>query len=282
VSAVVTVLMPLRAHHPPFLRKALDSIRGQDSPRWELGVIVEPENRDRFATLLASDLEDERVRLVANLGRGLGGAINTGMKTAGTEFVALLLADDMWAPAAVRVLGEQIAAFREVDFFHSSRQAIDEHDRPLGSVWRGRPEVRAEDFFVAAPVKHLLCWRRSRGLAIGGLDESLNLAGTDDYDFPWRMAEDGATFRAIPDCLYLYRDHRESWRMSTHPLGSERRRQVVRMWRKHGARGLRGRAQALRASRMYRRQRLYRSRLDRWLKLRRGFDARQGWRQPRL
>lgn len=41
-----------------------------------------------------------------------------------------------------------------------------------------------------------------KALACGGLDESLNSVWPDDYDLPWTMAEHGAMFKAISECLY--------------------------------------------------------------------------------
>lgn len=280
-AARLTILLPLRNYHDGFLAKAFDSVFEQTSSAWRLVVLVEEPDRPHFAELLATTVAEARVELIVNEGRGLAGALNTGMRHARTEFVTILLGDDMLSRDAVRVVDDQIARHPQVDFFHSARQAIDENDDSLGSVRPGKPLVRADDFLTAAPVKHLLCWRREMGLTIGGMDESLSLVGADDYDFPWSMAERGAVFRAIPECLYYYRDHRESYRLSTHPLRSEKKREVIRMWRKHGAHGLRGRARALRSSRAYLRQSLYRSRLDRWRKERRGFDPREGWRLPR-
>jgi hypothetical protein len=84
-----------------------------------------------------------------------------------------------------------IRAHPDTDFFHSSRRVIDEQDQPLSSVHRSRAEFALTDFVGGSPVKHLLCWRRAKGLAVGGLDESLNSVGPDDYDFPWTMAEHG-------------------------------------------------------------------------------------------
>jgi len=79
--------------------------------------------------LLARELEDPRVTLVVNEGRRLGGALNTGMRHAATDFVAILFADDMWATHAAAVLNHAIRQNPGVDFFHSSRIIIDERDK---------------------------------------------------------------------------------------------------------------------------------------------------------
>ena len=102
----------------------------------------------------------------------------------------------------------------------------------------------------------------------------------DDFDFPWTMAEHGATFTAIPDCLYLYRDHREFFRLTTHLPLSHHKREIARIMRKHGRRARRrSRPPWPAPSGAYLRQCLYRSRLDRWLKRLRGTRRRGGWRE---
>jgi glycosyltransferase involved in cell wall biosynthesis len=267
-APLVTALLPLKAYDPVFLRRALDSVLRQTSPSWRLIVVVEEDDLEHFRTLLADDLQDPRVLLVTNRSRGFPGALNTGLRRAETEFCAFLLGDDMWAPEAVEVLEREIAAHPETDFFHSARVRVDEEDRPIGSVRHGSDQVRPEDFLRAAPVKHLLCFRREMALELGGIDESFQVVGPDDYDFPWSMAERGAKFRAVPEVLYHYREHHRCDRLTTTPLLRERRREIARMWRKHGAGGVRGRLLARRSTRAYLRKGLYRNRLDRWVKRR--------------
>ena len=270
--STITVLLPLRAYAPRFLRSALDSILEQTSPGWLLIVIVDEENRPHFEALLAPELSDPRVRLVVNQGRGLPGSLNTGMREADSDFCAILLGDDVWSRNAVAVLEEQIAAHPEVDFFHSSRVMVDENDRAIAPPSQGKEVIRAEDFFGAPPLKHLLCWRRGLGLEIGGMDQSFRLVGPDDYDFPWCMAERGAAFRFIPEVLYLGREHRECYRLSTDPPLRERRREIVRMWRKHGAGILRAQIAGFRRVHL----RSYRKRLARWRSMSRARLTRPG------
>src|SRR5437016_1060832 len=124
-----------------------------------------------------------------------------------TDFVAILHGDDMWEPEAVEVLARHMAASPETDFFHSARRYVDDEGRAISEAHASPPTVRVEDFVRLTPVKHLMCWRRDLALSFGGMDESL-VIGPDDYDFPWSMAEHEATFTYIPDCLYVYRDHR--------------------------------------------------------------------------
>jgi glycosyltransferase involved in cell wall biosynthesis len=126
---------------------------------------------------------------------------------------------------------------------------------------------RAETEFVAILL----------GLEVGGMDESLGGVGVDDYDFPWTMAERGAAFTAIPDCLYVARDHRRAFRLTTHLPLSHHKREIARIMRKHGVARAAIRARVARAEQGYLRQCLYRNRLDRLLSRR---DPAQGWREP--
>lgn len=277
-GAALTVLMPLKNFHAEFLRLAIDSLLQQTCPAWRLRIVVERADLARFRRLLAEPLEDARIEIDVNEGRKLAGAFNTGMRRAATDFVAILLADDLWSSDAVAVLRAAIARFPEVDFFHSARVIVDESGRRLSSVHPSRAEFSLEDFQRTSPVKHLLCWRRDKALAIGGMDESLNSVGPDDWDFPWSMAEHGARFHAIEECLYLYRDHREGYRLTTHLPLSVHLAEIARILQKHGV-DREGVARRLEASRgTYLRQCLYASPLDKLWKQLRGHDPRRGWR----
>jgi glycosyltransferase involved in cell wall biosynthesis len=275
----VTAIMPLKNFHPDFLRKALGSMFDQIRTDWFLLIVVEPYEHDLFQQLLTAELHDERIRLVDNQGRKLAGAVNTGMSSAPSDFVALLLADDMWSNNALAVLNDFIVKNPGIDFFHSSHQIIDEDDRPISSVHRSQLHVAIDDFRRGSPVKHLLCWRRDKALACGGLDESLNSVGPDDYDLPWTMAEHGATFMAIGECLYYYRDHRACYRLTTHIPLDVHKREIARIMEKHNVDAPSIRRIIAAAERSYLRQCLYRSAFDQWLKEKLRHDARRGWRE---
>jgi glycosyltransferase involved in cell wall biosynthesis len=275
----VTVLLPVKSFHPPYLTAAVRSILRQTSPAWRLVVIGEVENVSTLGALLDNELRDSRVELIVNEGRRLPGAVNTGMRYARTGYVALLLGDDLWASEAVAALNDAIEASPDIDFFHSGRLFIDAHGRAISSVYSPRASFSIDEFVQGSPVKHLLCWRREKALAIGGVDES-GIIGPDDWDFPWTMAEVGARFMALQNCLYHYRDHRESYRLTTHVPLRTQTRDIRRVLRKHGVGRLRSYRTIRAMKRRHLRQCLYRSRLDRFIKQRvLGKDTRVGWHE---
>jgi glycosyltransferase involved in cell wall biosynthesis len=275
----VTALVPVKEYVPEYLREAIGSLLAQSSPRWQARVIHARGARAELEVQLGEAAADARVELVEEEGRKLAGALNTGMRAAGTEFTAILFGDDLWAPDAVEVLERNIAARPDVDFFHSARRIIDDQGRPISGVAPAEPGVRLETFLDHAPVKHLLCWRRELALSIGGIDESLNSVGPDDHDFPWSMAEAGARFGAIQECLYVYRDHRAGYRLTTHLPLRTHLRETRRILRKHGVPRAEIRRRLAEARSGYLRQCLYSSPLDARLKRAFGHDPARGWRE---
>lgn len=271
--------MPVRAHRPEYLAAAVASLCAQSSPEWELLVVDDTDDSGRLGRELASTLRDSRVRLITNEGRQLAGALNTSMRHATGAFVAALYSDDLWAPETVAVLERNIRAHPGADFFHSARRFVDDRGRSISGVYLPRPDVTVADFWRGSPVKHLLCWRREMGLAIGGMDETLNSVGPDDFDFPWTMAEHGATFVAVPQCLYITRDHRRCFRLTTHLPRTVHERELRRILAKHRVpeAHISRRVAAARAT--YLRQCLYTTKFEARLRSLLRIERRDGWRE---
>jgi glycosyltransferase involved in cell wall biosynthesis len=277
----ITSLMPLKNYHPRFLRESLGSIFAQTSSRWRLIVVVEAEVDATMAEILSHARHDSRVRVIENQGLGLAGAFNTGMRAAQTDFLAILLSDDLWTPNATELLASRIRACPEVDLHHSGLRVIDHDRRPISAVRHPPQHVSLDDFVMGSPVKHLICWRREKGLSFGGMYESLEAVGPDDYDFPWTMLEHGAVIGALDECLYLYRDHRETPRITTHLPRSAQLRSLRRIFERHRVPTHLARTRLRHARRTYLRQCLFRNRFDRWLREKMiGIDPARGWRLP--
>jgi glycosyltransferase involved in cell wall biosynthesis len=264
--AQITVLVPVREYRPDYLQEAVDSVLAQSSDAWRMLIVADGPEPSEIEAVLAPRCHDARIEVIRNDGRQLAGALNTGMRKATTPFVAVLLGDDTWEPAAISVLTRAIEANPEVDFFHSAWRVVDEDGSPISEVYPADPGICLDSFGPWSPAHHLFCWRAAKALDIGGLDESLNSIGADDFDFPWSMAEHGAVFGDIQECLYVIRDHRSHFRLTTHVPRSVHLREIRRIMRKHGMGRLEIERSVRKARRSYLRQCLYRSRMDRWLK----------------
>jgi hypothetical protein len=93
------------------------------------------------------------------------------------------------------------------------------------------------------------------------------------------MAEAGARFGAISECLYVYRDHRSCYRLSTHLPRRTHVRETRRILRKHGVPPAEIRRRVAEAESSYLQQCLYSSYVDAWLKGALGHDPARGWRE---
>jgi glycosyltransferase involved in cell wall biosynthesis len=227
-ALVVTVLIPVRNPHVGYLKEALQSLVAQSNENWEAIVIADSDD----ASLDALELGDPRFRRILNEGERLSGALNSGMRAARASFATILLGDDRLEPSAVEVLADALAAHPTIDFFHSSVRCIDGDGGPVGKVYRSQP-ARTQKDFLNHVVKHLMCWRIAKSVEIGGIDANLGLHGADDFDFPWSMWEAGATFRNLPETLYVYRIHTNHFRLTTHIPRSVQVAELEKIFRKH-------------------------------------------------
>ncbi|MGH7801679.1 MAG: glycosyltransferase family 2 protein [Thermodesulfobacteriota bacterium] len=176
------------------------------------------------------------------------------------------------------MLNGYIKKYPSIDYFHSSRIRIDENGCHISGIVRAIESFDLSDFKNYAPLKHLHCWKVESALAIGGMDESLGLHGADDYDFSWCMAEAGYSFKAIPECLYYYRDHREHYRLTTHVPLDIQIGELKKIWNKHGLIEKEIEEQIKIRTSSYLKQALYLDEEDKKGKESENYDIRKGWR----
>jgi len=231
----ITIILPCKDQLEKFLAASLDSVLNQELHAWKLLVVVDVNTPDNIQKLVAFSARDSRISMLVCHEQSMASAINMGMRHAETEFVCLLLSDDAIDKSAVRVLDNYIRRYPDVDFFHSSRRFIDGKGNARSEIMRSKKEFSPDHFKqYGSPVKHLMCWRRQKGLDIGGMDTDVQSHGCDDYDFPWRMAEAGCKFMAVDECLYYYRVHHEFYRLTTNVPLQTQVTSLRTMFRKHG------------------------------------------------
>ena len=217
----ITILLPCKNQTREYFTDAVTSVVRQSTPLWELLIITDPSSPPEISEWAAA-FSDPRIRVIPSPETGFARALNLGLQQARTTFVSILLSDDRYARSAIETLREYRRRFADADFFHSARRHINANGDPVGDPMPSRPSFRVEDFRTAgSPVKHLMCWRRELALSIGGMEELLSVHGCDDYDFPWRMAEAGARFQAVPECLYEYRLHRQERLTTATPVEAQ-------------------------------------------------------------
>jgi glycosyltransferase involved in cell wall biosynthesis len=101
----VSVILPVY-NHAAYVTEALDSVRAQTLPDWELIVIDDGSTDDSRAVLqrYVDTAQDPRIRLYLQDNAGSHAAINRGLSLARAPYLAILNSDDRFAPTRLERL----------------------------------------------------------------------------------------------------------------------------------------------------------------------------------
>ena len=207
---LISIIMPTYNTPRPWLRKAIESVRKQIYPRWELCIAddasTDPEVREilkRYAR------EDRRIKLVLRKENGhIAAASNSAVEVATGEFLALLDHDDELSEDALFHVAQEINKHPDVELVYSDEDKIN-HDGK-----RFAPYFKCDwnyDLFLGHNlVSHLGVYRTERVRRLGGFRTGFD--GSQDYDLALRFIEglDPSRIRHIPRVLYHWRAHRHS------------------------------------------------------------------------
>jgi glycosyltransferase involved in cell wall biosynthesis len=181
--SIVTAVIPCH-NAAPFLREAIDSVKGQSMVVAETLVID-----DGSVDASAAIAREAGVQVLSTGGwRGPGAARNVGARHAKTPYLAFLDADDQWLPrhcetvlALLEAAPAAAVAFGEVQRFEGGREVPAPGRR--GPRKGTLPELLSENPIAqsAAAVD------RAKLLAAGGYREDLRYA--EDYDLWLRLAD---------------------------------------------------------------------------------------------
>jgi GT2 family glycosyltransferase len=202
---LISVIMPSYNIEPKWIGQAIESVRRQIYPHWELCVSDDASTLPGIRPLLERfAAEDPRIRVTF---RGENGHIsvnsNTALAMAGGEYIALMDADDLLSEDALYWVGREIAVHPDVDLLFSDEDKIASDGKRFGpyfkSAWNPALMLSQNAF------SHLGVFRRSLVQAVGGFRKGFE--GSQDYDLVLRCAEQTTPdrIRHIPRVLYHWR-----------------------------------------------------------------------------
>jgi GT2 family glycosyltransferase len=217
-----------------YLPEALESVRDQTRPVREVIVV---DDGSETPVSPPAQWQGPPLRIVRTENRGLPAARNLGASLATSRFIALLDADDAWAPekiemqeAALNARPDNIAVFTQ----RSEKPGwpacepvpyppVDATDNDLwASLWRRN--------FIAPSS---LMVRLDAMLQAGGFDESLR--SCEDWEFWFRLLKAGR-FVQVPRVLCYRRMHPEQMTKNAGEMALHRRRVRLLIMRDHGER----------------------------------------------
>jgi O-antigen biosynthesis protein len=199
---LISLAMPTYKSDLGYLRKAIDSVRAQHYPEWELCIVDDGSGQQELvAELRRYAGADPRIKFEAAENRGISGATNAAMTMCGGEFVGFLDHDDELTPDALLRVAQALAADPSLDVVYSDSDKLTLHG------------VRADPFLKpdwspvyalgAMYIGHLLVVRRTIAEAAGGFDPAFDTI--QDFEFMLRVSERTDRIHHIPQTLYHWR-----------------------------------------------------------------------------
>jgi hypothetical protein len=207
---LLSVLMP--TYNPPlvFLDAAIESLRSQWYPDWELCIADDASTAPGVLDHLKSWAQREpRIRLVPREQNGhISAASNSALQIARGQWVVLMDQDDLLPTKALWCVVQAIGQYPEAGLLYSDEDKLDERGRRFGPYFK--PAFDADLFRGQNLISHLGVYRRTLVLEVGGFRPGYE--GSQDHDLALRCVE---RLRAqqvvhIPRVLYHWRVHEHS------------------------------------------------------------------------
>lgn len=185
-----------------YLPETVESVIRQTFTDFEV-LIIDDGSSDHIVQW-ASEIKDQRVRLISQENQGLPGARNTGITQAQGEYIAFLDADDLWEPTK---LEKQVYCLDNnplVGLVHTWMLLVDEQGKSTGRLMKSNAEgdvwkQLVERNMIACPS---VIVRRCCFETVGIFD--ITLRSIEDWDMWLRLAVH-YPFAVIKEPLAYYR-----------------------------------------------------------------------------
>ena len=202
---LISFVMPVYNPEPEFLVAAIESVRAQLYPYWELCIADDASSDGRIITILQRyQREDARIKVVFREENGhISRASNSALALAQGEFIALVDNDDVVAEEALFWVVEALQRHPDAGILYSDEDKIDlnglRQDPYFKSDWD--PFL----FLGHNLISHLGVYRRVLLEEIKGFRTGFE--GSQDYDLAARMVEllESRQIIHIPRVLYHWR-----------------------------------------------------------------------------
>lgn len=214
-TPLISVVMPTYNPNPVWLEEAIESVRSQIYPFWELCIAddasPDPKCREilsRFAAM------DERIKVVFRETNGhISAASNSAVDIAMGQWVALMDHDDVLSEQALFHVADAINAHPDARLIYSDEDKIDADGVRTGPYFK--PDWNQDLFYSQNMFSHLGVFQTALLREVGGFRTGFE--GAQDYDLVLRCLErvQSAQIRHIPKVLYHWRVHAESTASST-------------------------------------------------------------------
>lgn len=215
---LISVVMPTYNPNPAWLIEAIESVRSQIYPHWEL-CIADDASTDKaiHAILEGYAKEDARIKVAFREKNGhISAATNTAIELVNGTWMALLDHDDLLSEHALFWVAQQIVTNSEVGLIYSDEDKLDQSGRRYDPYFK--PDWNPDLFLSHNMICHLSVYRIDLVKSVGGFRKDYE--GAQDYDLALRCTEQLTPQQIVHISRVLY--HWRSHPGSTALAGSEK------------------------------------------------------------
>ena len=198
-----SLIVPVYNTDERWLRRCLDSVRGQLYPDWEL-CIAEDASTDPMVKGVLEEYKarDTRIKVVYRLKNGhISASSNSALEIATGEFIALLDHDDELPEQALYENAVLLNEHKDADMIYSDEDKLNEDGKRHSPFFK--PDWSPDTFLSHMYTCHLGVYRSELVRGIGGF--RVGYEGSQDYDLVLRLTEKTERIYHIPKILYHWR-----------------------------------------------------------------------------
>nr|WP_246462576.1 glycosyltransferase [Pelagicoccus albus] len=202
---ILSLILPVYNPDIALLRKAIDSVKEQSYPNWELCIADDFSSDPEVRSLLKSLAnEDSRIKIVFRKSNGhISAASNSALELADGDLIGFIDQDDMLADHALAKVALALQSSEGTEIVYSNEDKIDLDGKRSSPYFK--PDWDSEFFACQNFIGHLCFIRSSLLKEVGRFDESLS--GSQDWDLLLRATRlcDPRAILHLPEVLYHWR-----------------------------------------------------------------------------
>lgn len=206
----LSIIMPVYDTRPSVLSEAIDSVRAQAYPNWELCIADDASpSAALWPILKQAAATDSRIKILRREENGgICAASNSALELATGDFIVLMDHDDLLSPLALYEVAAELDEHPAADLIYSDEDRIDNDGNRTNPYFK--PDWDPDLLLSQNYISHLGVYRRSIVAEIGGF--RIGFEGSQDWDFVLRFSEriPADHIRHIPAILYHWRRGGES------------------------------------------------------------------------
>ncbi len=212
---LLSIIMPVFNPNIKYLEEAINSVREQIYPQWELCIADDASTKPGVRELIRKYVKtDQRIKAVFRKHNGhISAASNSALGLASGEYIVLLDHDDKLHPLALYYIAQEITSHPEAVVIYSDEDKLTAGGKRIDPYFKS--DFDYELLLCQNMVSHLGAYKTMAVRQIGGF--RIGLEGSQDYDLLLRVIEQNEHNQIyhIPRILYHWRISKQSVSTST-------------------------------------------------------------------